>query len=158
MVVTVGRTSLGYYTSQRCGTVSPGVASFTCTLSSRTFRNTDTVLGAPMNGLTACFVSSFDDIFFVRCSYVGDTQTFSAVLSLPTRNTMTGTIHTDTVLFTLSRTLHSLLAGRPGESRGAEAFTTQTLTTRWFDHLTVDGDIRGLARVRASRVNLYSTA
>lgn len=151
--VAASRATLHHNTRQRCGAIDASVAGFACTRVTQT----NTMLGTAMSSLAAFFRSSFDDVNFKSGSGFGDTFTFITSFAAPARDTMTGTVDTDTIVLTVSSTLHRLFTGGSSITRGAETLAAKAVTAGWFDHLTIDWDIRRLARVLARRIDLHCT-
>lgn len=150
MVVAVGRAALGDNTGEWGSAVSTSVSSL-----ARTFlTEADTVLGAAMGSDAALGRGRFLNVSLKDGSSSDDTLATVTAFAFPTSNAVASAVDAHTVLFTVSPTLYSFFAGRAGEARRAEAFTVETLTTRRFDHLPIDGDVMRLARGRAGVVNL----
>lgn len=115
----------------------------------------DTVLGATVSSLATLLAGLLEILLNDGCGF-GDALAHVALLAAPSGDAVAGSINADTVGFTLLGTLDGFFAGRASETRRAEAFAAEAVTTGRLHHFVAHRHIGRLTRVGTGGVDLDS--
>mmetsp|Transcript_13162 Transcript_13162/g.25518 ORF Transcript_13162/g.25518 Transcript_13162/m.25518 type:complete len:342 (-) Transcript_13162:2481-3506(-) len=111
------------------------------------------MLGTTVNSFATLF-ACFNQVFLEDGSSFCHSKAHVAVFAAPARNTVAGTVDTDTVGFALFGALQGFFASRASKARRTKTFTAEAVTTGRFDHFVSHRHVRRLTGFGTRGVHL----